>query len=43
METIIGKPPVYITETSSVIAVSAGEGAVALSYLLTEEVSNESF
>ena len=37
MTKIIGKAPTYITDTSSVIAVSAGEGAIALSYLLKEE------
>lgn len=31
---IIGKEPAYISETSSIVAVSAGEGAIALSYLL---------
>ena len=33
MTPIIGFEPSYITETSSIVAVSAGEGAVALSYL----------
>jgi DegV family protein with EDD domain len=33
MTPIIGFEPAYITETSSIVAVSAGEGAVALSYL----------
>jgi DegV family protein with EDD domain len=31
---LIGKKPRYITETSSVVAVGAGAGAVALSYIL---------
>jgi DegV family protein with EDD domain len=31
---LIGKEPRYITETSSIIAVGAGAGAVALSYIL---------
>ena len=34
MTHIIGHEPDYIMETSSIIAVSAGEGAVAISYLL---------
>jgi len=34
---IIGREPDYIMETSSIIAVSAGEGAVAISYLLEKE------
>jgi DegV family protein with EDD domain len=38
MTAIIGFPPIYITETSSLVAVGAGEGAVALSYLLNREV-----
>ncbi len=38
MTTLIGKPPEYIMETSSIIAIGAGEGAVALSYILEEEV-----
>ncbi len=33
---IIGKAPEYIEETSSIVAVGAGEGAVALSYILKE-------
>lgn len=33
MTKVIGFPPVYITETSSVVAVGAGEGAIAISYL----------
>lgn len=33
MTPIIGFEPAYITETSSIVAVSAGEGAVALSYI----------
>ncbi len=33
---IIGKVPEYIEETSSIVAVGAGEGAVALSYILKE-------
>lgn len=37
MTEIIGFPPAYITETSSIVAVGAGEGAVALSYLLNKE------
>ena len=38
MTHIIGHEPDYIMETSSIIAVSAGEGAVAISYLLVKEV-----
>lgn len=38
MTTLIGKPPEYIMETSSIIAIGAGEGAVALSYILEEDV-----
>jgi DegV family protein with EDD domain len=38
MTHIIGREPDYIMETSSIIAVSAGEGAVAISYLLVKEV-----
>ena len=34
---IIGIKPEYIMETSSIIAISAGEGAVAVSYLLVKE------
>ena len=34
MVNLIGKQPVYITETSSIIAISADIGAVAISYLL---------
>ena len=34
---IIGFKPEYIMETSSIIAISAGEGAVAVSYLLVKE------
>jgi len=34
MMKLIGKEPVYITETSSIIAISADVGAVAISYLL---------
>lgn len=37
MKHIIGYEPDYIMETSSIIAVSAGEGAVAISYLLERE------
>ncbi len=33
MKTVIGFPPVYIIETSSVVAVGAGQGTVAMSYL----------
>ncbi len=33
MTKVIGFEPVYITQTSSIVAVSAGEGAVAISYL----------
>ena len=32
-EAIIGKPPAYIMDTSSVIAIGAGRGAVAISYI----------
>jgi len=39
MTGIIGFEPAYIMETSSIIAISAGDGAVAISYLLKEEVS----
>lgn len=39
MTKLIGREPVYITETSSIVAISAGEGAVAVSYLLEKEVS----
>ena len=35
---IIGFPPSYICETSSVVAISAGRGAVGVSYLLRKEV-----
>lgn len=38
MTHIIGYEPDYIMETSSIIAVSAGDGAVAISYLLVKEV-----
>lgn len=38
MTHITGHEPEYIMETSSIIAVSAGEGAVAISYLLEKEV-----
>lgn len=31
---LIGKPPVFVTETSSIVAVGAGRGAVALSYII---------
>lgn len=31
---LIGKAPDYVTETSSIVAVGAGEGAVAISYIL---------
>lgn len=34
---IIGKAPDYITEASSIIAVGAGEGAVAFSYITKEK------
>lgn len=34
MTEIIGSQPSYICETSSIIAISAGEGAIAISYLL---------
>jgi fatty acid-binding protein DegV len=34
---IIGIRPAYITETSSIVAVSAGNGAVAVSYLLKKK------
>lgn len=34
MTNIIGSKPSYIMETSSIVAVSAGEGAIAVSYLL---------
>ena len=34
---IIGFKPEYIMETSSIIAISAGEGAIAISYLLVKE------
>lgn len=34
---IIGLKPEYIMETSSIIAISAGEGRVAVSYLLVKE------
>lgn len=37
MTKLIGWGPVYITETSSIVAISAGEGAVAVSYLLKKE------
>lgn len=37
MINIIGSEPVYITETSSIIAVGAGDGAVAISYLLNKK------
>lgn len=33
---IIGKEPEYITETSSIVAVGAGEGAVAISYIVKD-------
>lgn len=36
-EKIIGKKPAYITETSSVIAVGAGQSAVAIAYLTETE------
>jgi len=38
MTKLIGREPNYIMETSSIIAVSAGDGAVAISYLLETEV-----
>ena len=34
---IIGFKPEYIMETSSIITISAGEGAIAISYLLVKE------
>lgn len=34
MTEIAGFEPVYITETSSIIAINAGEGAIAISYIL---------
>jgi hypothetical protein len=34
LATLIGFKPVYITETSSIVAIGAGEGAIAISYLL---------
>jgi DegV family protein with EDD domain len=36
---IIGYDPEYIEETSSIVAVGAGQGAVAIAYLLDEEVA----
>jgi len=33
MKELIGFEPVYIVETSSVVAISAGKGTVAISYL----------
>jgi len=38
MTEIIGFQPAYIEETSSIVAVSAGDKAIALSYLLKKEV-----
>ncbi len=38
MTALLGFGPAYIMETSSIIAMSAGEGAVAVSYLLDEAV-----
>lgn len=37
-EEIIGFPPAYIEETSSIVAIGAGQGAVALSYVLERKV-----
>lgn len=34
---VIGKAPDFLTETSSIVAVGAGEGAVALSYILKDK------
>ncbi len=31
---VIGKKPDFFTDTSSIVAVGAGDGAVALSYIL---------
>ncbi len=36
MITVTGKEPEYISETSSIVAVGAGEGAIAVSYILKE-------
>lgn len=36
---IIGFPPDYVEEASSIIAIGAGQSAVALSYILEEEVN----
>lgn len=35
---LIGKAPDFVTDTSSIVAVGAGEGAVALSYILKDKV-----
>lgn len=37
MTDIIGFSPEYITETSTIVAMSAGKGSVAISYILEEE------
>lgn len=37
LKSLIGYDPLYIEETSSIVAVGAGQGAVALSYLLEKE------
>jgi len=36
-EQLIGFPPMYVEEASSIIAIGAGQGAVALSYVLEKE------
>lgn len=36
VQSVIGFEPVYIEETSSIVAVGAGKGAVALAYILKE-------
>lgn len=37
VEQLIGFPPMYVEEASSIIAIGAGQGAVALSYVLEKE------
>lgn len=39
VEKLIGFPPDYVVETSSIVAIGAGQSAVALSYILEKEAN----